>query len=183
MIATNTQSCSGIAGFDGLGGILNQWNTELEWLASFMTGSATMAQVCVIDACRLAEMQSHGPDDLLLERARHGTIRTAIEIQRVRIAELASIYERRICPHFDHTALAPELLELVVAEDDLLVSKLDVLCRCALVICGIDKRPLQEAALLLGVSKSSVRAAYCAALQHLDVISCERFRECAAVCN
>jgi DNA-directed RNA polymerase specialized sigma24 family protein len=61
-----------------------------------------------------------------------------------------------------------------------------VLCRCALVLCGIEKYSTREAALLLGIDYTSVESAYCAALQFLDVIGCEQFRqenEFAAVCN
>ena len=62
-------------------------------------------------------------------------------------------------------------------EADVLVSRLDIISRAALVICGIEKHSVSEAALLLGVSSACVRAAYCQGLQSLDVLRWEQFRE------
>ena len=122
----------------------------------------------------------------MMRWARSETIRTAIQVQRVRIAQLSSTYERPICLHGSHAELSPDSIELVVEEGSLLVLKLDVLCRCALVICGIEKRPVHDAASLLGVNDCVVRSAYCNALEYLDVIRCERFQSeynYSAVCN
>ena len=66
-----------------------------------------------------------------------------------------------------HEPLSADLLELFVEESDILVSRLDVISRAVLVICGIEKHSVRDAALLLGVSSACVRAAYCAGLQSL----------------
>ena len=82
--------------------------------------------------------------------------------------------------------MLPESLELAIEKSSLLIRKLDVLCRCALVLCGIEKYSVEEAAHLLGIDYTSVQGAYCAVLEVLDVIGCEQFREenhFAAVCN
>ena len=65
-------------------------------------------------------------------------------------------------------------------------ARLDVFCRFALVICGLEKRSAKEAALLLGVDPASVEGAYCTATKSLEVISCEQFQrqnDFAAVWN
>ena len=186
MISTAHEDRSAVAACDEVGSNLSQCFTGLEWLAFFVTADDNAATACVIDACGVAEPTDHAFDDLMLHWARYGTIRTAIQMQRLRIAQLSSTYECRICMHGSHGELSPDLIELVVEEDSLLLMKLDVLSRCALVICGIEKRPVHEAASLLGVTECMVRGAYCRALAYLDVIRCERLRdeyEYAAVCN
>ena len=64
-----------------------------------------------------------------------------------------------------------------MTEVDVLVSRLDIISRAALVICGIEKHSVSEAALLLGVSSACVRAAYCKGLQSLDVLRREQFTQ------
>ena len=64
--------------------------------------------------------------------------------------------------------------------------QLDVLCRFVLILCGVEKSSSGEAALLLGISKNAVEAAYCAALESLEVIRCQAILEsgyCAAPLN
>jgi hypothetical protein len=186
MISTAHENRSAVAARDELGSNLSQCLTGLEWLAFFVTADENVATACVIDACGLTEPGNHAFDDLMMQWERYGTIRTAIQMQRGRIAQLSSTYGCRVCMHRSHAELSPDSIELVVEESSLLVTKLDVLCRCALVICGIEKRPVHEAASWLGVTDSMVQAAYCKALEYLEVIRCERFRdenEYAAVCN
>ena len=185
MISTAHENRSAVAARDDVRSNFSQCLTGLEWLAFFLTGDDGVATACVIDACGVALPSDNALDNSMLQRARYGTIRTAVQMQRVRIAQVSSTYECRMCVHRTHAELSPETIELLIEENSL-VTKLDVLCRCALVICGIEKRPLQEAASLLGVTQSVLRAAYCKALEYLDVIQCERFRDAcdyAAVCN
>ena len=186
MISTAQENRSAVAACDDVGSNLSQCLTGLEWLAFFLTADDSIATACVIDAGGLAEPKNHAFDGLMTQWVRHRTIRTAIQMQRFRIAQLSSTYECRICMHCSHAELSPDSIELVVEESSRLAMKLDVLCRCVLVICGIEKRPVHEAASLLGVTDRMVQAAYCRALEYLDVIRCERFRdenEYAAVCN
>jgi hypothetical protein len=56
----------------------------------------------------------------------------------------------------------------------------------SLVICGLERRSAYEAAALLGIDPASVEGAYCAAIESLEVISCEQFQrqnDSAAVYN
>jgi hypothetical protein len=131
-------------------------------------------------------LQPRAGDDWLIEWAGDATLVAAFQAQRPRIAQLAAIYERRPCGHLDHAALPQTLIELAVAEAGVLRKRLDVLCRSALLLCGIKKRSARESALLLGVSEATVSSAYCAAIECLDVIQCELLREAdqfAAICN
>jgi hypothetical protein len=113
-------------------------------------------------------------------------MRSAVEIQHSRIAQLSAVYKRRPCIHAGHEALSQDSLELVIEESNFLTSKLDVLCRYALVICGMEKKPASEAAVFLGVEPAVVESAYCNALDFLEVIGCEQLQrqdDLAAICN
>lgn len=146
---------------------------ELAWLAIFLTANAKLAQVCVVDACARAATQS----DVLVECVegwtRCCTIRSAIEMQQSRISLLASIYERTPCRHRNHVSLAPGVLDLLYDYPEEPGLRLDVLCRAALVLRGSERYSSTESALMLGVSRTAVEAAYCTALGFLEVLSCE----------
>jgi DNA-directed RNA polymerase specialized sigma24 family protein len=146
---------------------------ELAWLAVFLTADAGLGKVCVVDAFALATT----PKDVLaqsLDRwTRRCTIRSAIEMQQSRISLLASIYERSPCRHRNHAPLAPVVLDLLYDKPEELGLCLDVLCRAALVLRGIERYSPTDSALILGVSRTAVEAAYCAALQELEILSCE----------
>jgi hypothetical protein len=159
-----------------IGNVLTQYRDELEWLANFLTGDKNVAAACVIDACALAESENPDSQRWLLEWARVGTIRSAVQIQQRRIAQLSSPYMARPCIHRGHAALSGGSVEIVIEESSALIMKTDVLCRCALVICGLEQRSTHEAALMLGVEQCSVEGAYCAAIHFLKVLGCEQFR-------
>ena len=108
--------------------------------------------------------------------ARLGTIRSAVQIQQQRIAQLSSAYMSRPCIHRGHAALSGGSVEIVIEESSALIMKMDVLCRCALVICGLERRSTREAALVLGVNQCSVESAYCAAIHFLRVLGYEQFQ-------
>ena len=146
---------------------------ELAWLAVFLTADAELAKVCVVDAFALATT----PEDVFaqsLERwTRRCTIRSAVEMQQSRIALLASVYECAPYAHGDHAPVAPVVLDLLYERPEEVGIHLDVLCRAALVLRGIERYSLTDSALILGVSRTAVEAAYCAALQELDILGCE----------
>lgn len=146
---------------------------ELAWLAVFLTADAELAKVCVVDAFALATT----PKDVLAQSlepwTRRCTIRSAIEMQQSRISLLASIYERTPCRHRNHAPLAPFALDLLCDKSEELGLCLDVLCRAALVLCGIEGYSSAESALILGASRAAVEAAYCTALEFLEVLSCK----------
>jgi DNA-directed RNA polymerase specialized sigma24 family protein len=164
----------------------SRYQTELEWLAYFITGDEMTAAACVADACTLATSRNQIFEDWLLHWARNATMGAAIQMLRSRVGQLSPTYEREVCAHGGHSPLSAGDVQLVVEETNLLVSRLDALGRCALVMCGIEKRSSREAALIMGVPRNSVELAYCAAIKSLEVIRCERVRdqkELAPVCN
>jgi hypothetical protein len=186
MIGTTSERLSADAGLDGFGGVFTEDRSELRWLTLFLTASEPVAAACLIDGCSSPEWRKRNFRYSRAEWERQCTLRAAIQIQRPRIAQLSSTYEGRACSHRTHAPLSEDLKDFAMDEGCRLLTDLDVLCRCALVLCGIEKRPPSKAALLLGVSNKVMRAAYCTALEHLDVMRCERFREeheYAAVCN
>jgi hypothetical protein len=50
---------------------------------------------------------------------------------------------------------------------------LDVLCRAAVVLIGIEHYSPTESAQILGISRTAVEAAYCAALEFFEILHCE----------
>jgi DNA-directed RNA polymerase specialized sigma24 family protein len=175
-----------LATTQGIRETFSRYQTELEWLAYFITGDKMTAAACVADACALATARNQIFEDWLLHWARHATMGAAIQTLKSRVGRLSPTYEREVCAHGGHSPLSAGDVQLVVEEANLLVSRLDALSRCALVMCGIEKRSFREAALIMGVPRISVEFAYCAAIESLEVIRCERGRdqkELAAVCN
>ena len=159
---------------------------ELEWLAEFLTGDEMMASACVIDACTLRESENGKSQEWLWPWPREATIRSALDVQRARIAQLSSLYDRRACVYGEHAGLPLEMLEFLIRESDVIRPRLDTICRFVLVLCGIGNRRSREVALLLGISEHAVEAAYCTSLQCLDVIRSQAIVEAygyAAACN
>jgi DNA-directed RNA polymerase specialized sigma24 family protein len=111
--------------------------------------------------------------DWLLTWARHITIRSAIETQRNRIRQVSDRYDRITAVPSQHEPLIEETFEMVVRRSDVLVGRLDVVSRTALVICGIQKNSVADAALMLGISRAAASAAYSAALDCLEEIRFE----------
>ncbi|MBV9341325.1 MAG: hypothetical protein JO159_10615 [Acidobacteria bacterium] len=177
MISAVRNSFRELQAIEGLGGVFSEYRETLVWLANFLTGDKNVAEACVIDACALAEAQTPGLQGWPVEWARLATIRSAMEMQQKRIAQLSSVYAHRPCIHGGHRALVQESIEVLVAESDALIGKLDVLCRFALLLCGLEKHSAQKAALLLSIEHASVEGAYCAAVRYLKVIGCEQFRQ------
>jgi DNA-directed RNA polymerase specialized sigma24 family protein len=174
------------AASQGIGKVFSEHREGLQWLAKFLTGNDKVADACVIDACALAESKNPSLENRLVKWGRLATIHSAVQVQRSRIVQLSPVYTRLPCIHERHSTLVQESIELVVETSSLLIARLDVLCRCALVLCGIEKYSTREAALLLDIDYTTIESAYCAALEFLDVLGCEQFRqenEFAAVCN
>lgn len=146
---------------------------ELAWLAVFLTADSELAKVCLVDAFALATT----PKDVFAESldrwTRRCTIRSAIEMQQSRIALLATAHECAPYAHGDHAPLSPIVLDLLYETPEEVALRLDVLCRAALVLRGIERYSLINSAFILGVSRTAVEAAYCAALQELEILGCE----------
>jgi DNA-directed RNA polymerase specialized sigma24 family protein len=146
---------------------------ELAWLAVFLTGDAELAEVCVVDAFALATTPGDESVELLERWTRCCTIRSAVEMQQSRISLLACIYERTPCRERNHDPLAPVALDLLYDKPEELGLCLDVLCRAALVLRGIEHYSPSESAQILKISRTAVESAYCAALEFLEVLSCK----------
>ena len=159
-----------------VGRVFSQHREELEWLANFLTGDEKIAEACVVDACAQAELENPGLQEWPSTWASMSTIRSAAQIQQQRIAQLSSAYMQSGCIHGEHTVLSSDWCEVLLEESSVVCARLDIFCRFALVICGLEKRSANEAALLLGVDPASVEGAYCAAIKSLEVISCEQFQ-------
>jgi len=152
-------------------------NQELTWLAEFLTGDETVASACVIDASTLTQGENGKDREWLCPWPREATIRSALDVQRVRIGQLSSVYDRCDCVYGEHAAVSLETLEFLVRESNVIRVRLDTICRFVLVLCGIGNRRSREVALLLGISEHAVEAAYCAALQSIDAIRCQAIVE------
>jgi len=159
-----------------VGRVFSQHREELEWLANFLTGDEKIAEACVVDACAQAELENPGLQEWPSTWASMSTIRSAAQIQQQRIAQLSSAYMQSGCIHGEHTVLSSDWCEVLLEESSVVCARLDIFCRFALVICGLEKRSANEAALLLGVDPANVEGAYCAAIKSLEVISCEQFQ-------
>ena len=191
MAATTISARSGISSrvagnAEELRATFTEHGQELEWLAEFLTGDEIMASACVIEASTLREGENAKSQEWLWPWPREATIRSALDVQRVRIAQLSSVYDRCDCVYGEHTALPLEVLEFLVRESDVIRVRLDTICRFVLVLCAIENRRSREVALLLGISEHAVEAAYLAALQSLDIIRSQAIVAsygCPAACN
>jgi len=67
-------------------------------------------------------------------------------------------------------SLSAGTAELLAIEFDTVQLRVDVLCRFVLILCGIERRSITEAAQLLGITRCAVESAYSAALESLEVI-------------
>jgi len=188
---TTTSATSGISSpvagnAEEIRATFTEHGQELEWLAEFLTGDEMMASACVIDACTLRESENGKSQEWLWPWPREATIRSALDVQRARIAQLSSLYDRRDCVYGEHAGLPLEMLEFLIRESDVIRPRLDTICRFVLVLCGIGNRRSREVALLLGISEHAVEAAYCTSLQCLDVVCSQAIVEAygyAAACN
>lgn len=83
----------------------------------------------------------------------------------------------RGCIHEHQAPLPQDMIGFVASESDVIRHKLDVLCRFALILCGVERRPPGEAALMMGISQHAVEVAYCAAIDSLEIIRCQAILE------
>ena len=150
---------------------------ELRSLAAFLTGDDRVGEACVLDACEFMQRSCDAGTDWLTVSPAFATLNSAIQVQQSRIAELAPVYENRLCSGRTDEQLPAESLEFIVLESNAIRSRLDTICRFVLVMCGIEKRASTEAAKCLGISRWAVEAAYCAAIESLAIIDCQRHIE------
>ena len=184
MIATTQKQGSAVAAVE-TNDILRLCRNELEWIALFVTGEESAAAACAVQGCESEDWSGTGSVSVI-EWASRKTLETAIDTQRSRIHQLSRVYDRRTCGHKSHDPLPASSIDFAIEETSLLIKRLDVLSRCALLLCGIQDRSPQEAARLLGVSERCVHAAYCLAFEFVETEQFDRFRqenEVAAIWN
>lgn len=164
------EACPAMASAAEIRTAFTQHKQELTWLAEFLTGNEIMASACVIDARTRTENRNAVSEEWFWTWPRETTIRSALDLERVRIDQLASVYERRDRIYCQHASMSTGMAELLVIEFEAVQLRLDVLCRFVLMLCGVEERSVTETAQLLGISKRAVEGAYCAALDALEVI-------------
>ena len=153
--------------------VFHEHRSELEWLAYFITGDQAIAAACVTEACASSESHRSVFTEWLLTWARHATTRSAIETQHARIKQVCAKYDGVSMSQPRHEPLTEDVLEVVIRNSDAFIARLDVIARTALVISGMQKNSIADAALMLGVSRAVASAAYNVALDCLEVVRCE----------
>ena len=172
---------SGIAPAEEIRAAFTEHRRELTWLAEFLTDDELMASACVADARNLTDNnEDEICQDCIGRWHREATILSALDLKQTRIAELSSVYESYEYDVFvgqQHPPLSLDRIDLVVRESDVIRLRLDSLCRFVLILCGVEQCSTGDAALLLGISKHAVEAAYSSALESLEVIYCQAVLE------
>jgi hypothetical protein len=186
MITKAIENSPALVGRECIQMVFSRYQTELEWLAYFVTGDKRVAAACVADACTLSPSHNDFFDEWLLTWARHATMRIAVQAVAARLHQFSAIYEQQTTAECECLPVVCVDIALIKEESRSFIGRLDVLSRCALIICGVYERSFPETAFLLGVGKSSLEKAYCVALKAVEVIRLERLSETsqfAAVCN
>ncbi len=167
MSSNETNYKRGLASPNAVRQAFHEHRIELEWMAYFVTGSRDIAAACVADACCLSETHTNVFEEWVPTWVRYSTIRSALEMKRDVIKQVARSYKNypsvRKCQ-----LLEGELFEFLVDRSEFFIQKLDVISRCALVLCGIQGNTVDEAAALLGISRPIVQAGYSAGIDYLE---------------
>lgn len=141
---------------------------ELTNLASFLTGSGELADVCLIDAYDLCLENGNSWEGSLDSKVRRATFQSAMDLQAPMLAALRPIYSKRHCPHGQHAPVSPEVLTILTSQVPRALVRLDVMCRFALVLRASQDYSPEESAIVLGVSREVLEAVYCSALRALS---------------
>ncbi len=171
-ISGSIRTGSAIATAEEIRAAFTAHKKEFTWLAEFLAGDDLLASACITDVGSLTEDLNEDEirHDCVQLWARDATIRSVLDLKRMRIAELSSTYDHGGLFAQEHPPMSLDTIEFVVRESDIVRSRLDSLCRFVLILCGFEQRSPAEAALLLGISKLAVRAAYSGALELLEII-------------
>ena len=174
MISTGTYEPSDVTTTpEAIRGTFAEHEEELRWLALFLTNNDDVAEACLVDACAVAQGCCREFRKSLSISPTFAIIDAAISVQRDRITQLARSYERRLTYELPPQQLSPDSLSFIVAQSDVLRSRLDSLCRVVLILRGIEKCTPMEVAGWLGISAPATEAAYATALAMVDIVDCE----------
>jgi len=144
------------------------YHNLLRWLAGFLLRDEKVADECIIDASTIAESQTPDFHEWLVHWAARATVRCALQKQHAAITDLALTYEKIDSGHPKHYPLSPENFLALVKNSDDIHTRLDVLCRCVLVLRGIAKHSCNDIAAQLGIGRNAVEQAYCVAFDTLE---------------
>lgn len=149
---------------------VSEHREQLHWLALFLTGDESLAAACLSHAALLAITQQQVFVDWIEHRVRRAVIVTAAKLQQTRILQLASDGRLHHCSHLHHPLLTGPELKLLQQLPHENAFRIDVLCRFALVMCGIEGYSAHKAALMLEVKRSAIDAAYCSGIESLSLL-------------
>ena len=143
-------------------------------LAFLITGDHATADQAVVQACEIT-LQGNSPfRDWLFEWAKTATIASAIShgAKAIRICE--ATYKDRRCQHLEHLSQGDAeeraaTLDLILGADTKkLLTDLDSLCRAVLILRVAIRSSIQDCALRLNVSRTTVLGANCHAMAWLQ---------------
>jgi len=142
-------------------------------LALLIVGDATTAEQCVVNACETT-VQGRSPfRDWLTEWAKSATIMSAISKAANTIRCCEPAYANLYCMHSEHlsqrsNAECERDMSFVFGIDpSALIAELDPLARAVLVLRTAIRASIQDCALRLNVSRSTVLTANCRAMTWL----------------
>jgi DNA-directed RNA polymerase specialized sigma24 family protein len=139
---------------------------HLYWIALLITGDHALAAQAVVNASDLSANSSGVFRDWLIGWAKYSTVRTAVTEVRDLISASASHYADSSSEHSDNDVLSDDQIGSLLHVDPRdIIPALDPLARSALVLRGIQRASIADCALLLGVPRRIVAAAYCQALR------------------
>ena len=155
---------------DDIRKVFGDYHNALHWLAFFLIGDDKLADSCVVDACTIAQTQTPVFHEWLVHWAARATLRCALRSQHARIAELATEYEKGEPVPVERPPLLKNYFRSLIRNSEDIHSRLDVLCRFALIMRGIAKDSVGEVAAQLGVSPRAVERAYCVAFDTIQLV-------------
>ena len=155
---------------DHIRNVFGDYHNALHWLALFLVGNQELAEACVIDACTIATINTPDFHEWLVHWAVRATFRSALQNERMSVAELASKYEGGEPPAQEQAPLLAEQFRALVRDSELIHSRLDVLSRFVLVMRGIAKDSSDAIAAELGVSRTAVLRAYRLAVDLIEYL-------------
>jgi len=142
---------------------------HLHWIALIITGDHALADRAVISASDLSASYSSVFRDWLMGWTNTATVRAAVREVRDLISASASRYIDSSYEHSDSDVLSDDqIASLRNVDTRHIIAALDPLARSALVLRGIQHFSITDCALLLGMPRRIVAAAYCRALRWND---------------
>lgn len=151
-------------------------------LALLIAGDKATAEQSVVNACNMT-VQGHSPfRDWLTEWAKSSTIMSAISKTADAIRGCEPEYKDLRCLHSEHRGLGNDgerrMSLLFGIDPSIIIAELDPLARSVLVLRTAVGASIQDCALRLNVSRSTVLAANCRAMTWLRDLQLRRHPEC-----